>query len=129
MKVLVCGGRDYNNRDKIYNTLYDLCDEFNLWSEPDELGNKLPSGIIIVNGAARGADQISSDWATVNWVPHREYKAEWDKWGKAAGVIRNQQMLDEEQPDLVIAFKGGRGTKHMVEYAKRAGVEVRTIDE
>jgi hypothetical protein len=53
------------------------------------------------------------------------YKAEWDKHGRAAGPIRNQQMLDDGKPDLVLAFAGGRGTDDMCRRAREAGIEVR----
>lgn len=58
-------------------------------------------------------------------VPVRVFKADWDKHGKAAGPIRNQQMLDEGKPDLVLAFAGGKGTDDMCRRARAAGVEVR----
>lgn len=127
MRVLVCGGRDYADRDKVYKTLYDICDEFLLWSPEDEHGNKLPGPITIINGAAKGADNIATDWAVVNRTGLKEYPADWDKHGKAAGYIRNKQMLDEGKPDLVIAFPGGVGTANMVKLAREAGIEVREV--
>jgi hypothetical protein len=59
----------------------------------------------------------------VNWVPVEEYKADWDTYGKSAGPIRNQKMLDTGI-DYVIAFPGGRGTEHMKKIARKAGVTV-----
>jgi hypothetical protein len=60
-----------------------------------------------------------------------EYPAQWHKYGRAAGPIRNQQMLAEGKPDLVLAFHddidGSRGTKDMVNRARRAGVKVEVI--
>lgn len=50
--------------------------------------------------------------------------ADWSKYGKAAGPMRNQKMLDEYKPDLVVALPGGRGTADMVSRARVAGVEV-----
>lgn len=128
MKVLVCGGRDYKDRDKVHNTLYDLCDKHGLWSEPDEYGNRLPGPITIIHGGAKGADSWADDWAVVNWTGLWEFKADWDKHGKAAGFIRNKQMLEEGKPDLVVAFPGGKGTAMMVDLAKKAGVEVIEIN-
>lgn len=123
MKVLVCGGRDYDDYIRAWSVLYSICDEFGLWDE-DML---LPEGITIVHGGARGADRLADQWAVANWVPIEEYKADWDKYGKSAGHRRNQEMLDKAKPDLVIAFPGGRGTADMVRRAKEAGVEVREI--
>ena len=127
MKVLVCGGRDFTDWGSVCITLYNICDEFKLWTEPDNYGNKLPEGITIISGAARGADSLAIDWAVVNWAPFKEYKADWTKHGRLAGPIRNQRMLDEEKPDLVIAFPGGYGTADMVTRAKAQGFQVREI--
>lgn len=127
MNVLVCGGRDFKDYDLMIRTLYALCDEFELWSESDRFGNKMPQGIRIISGGARGADNMAIDWAVVNWTEFKEYRADWKKHGKAAGPIRNQQMLDEEEIDIVLAFPGGRGTADMVRRARKAGVEVREI--
>jgi hypothetical protein len=57
-------------------------------------------------------------------IPCSVYMADWDGLGRKAGPIRNQRMLDEGKPDLVIAFPGGRGTADMVRRAREAGVEV-----
>ena len=127
MRVLVCGGRNYNDKNKVYNTLYDLCDEFNLWSIPDEYGNKLPGPITIIHGKATGADTLAEDWAVVNWTGLEEYPADWATHGKAAGYLRNAKMLRDGKPDLVVAFPGGKGTANMIKIAKEAGVPVREI--
>jgi len=52
------------------------------------------------------------------------YPALWEVHGKSAGFIRNKLMLEDGQPELVIAFPGGRGTSNMVSLAESAGVEV-----
>lgn len=74
--------------------------------------------------AQRGVDEAAIDWAVVNWCVFQEFPPDWDKYGNAAGPIRNQQMLDEGKPDLVVAFPGGRGTADMVNKARKAGIEV-----
>ena len=119
MRVLVCGGRDFNDYDRVRKVLYDFCDEHKL----AENEYKMPSGLTIVHGGARGADLLADQWAVVNWVPIEEHKADWNKHGKAAGLIRNQQMLDTGI-DYIIAFPGGRGTEHMKSIARKAGVPV-----
>lgn len=115
MKVLVCGGRDYTNWDL-------LEDKLNLiWRADGEF--------TIISGGAKGADTLAIDYAKKYNNSLEIYKAEWDKFGPSAGPIRNQQMLDIGKPDLVLAFKGGKGTADMVRRARKAGVEVREIDE
>lgn len=127
LKVLVCGGRDFTDHDLVSKTLDALADEFNLWAPPDSYGNTLPLRLHIISGGADGADSLATDYAMVNWTGYTEYPADWKKHGRAAGPIRNQQMLIEGKPDLVIAFPGGKGTLDMVRRAKKAGVEVRKI--
>lgn len=108
-RVLVCGGRDYNNFGKVCEILDAI------------------KPTLIIEGGASGADTLAWKWSKRNSVQRSTYKAEWDRNGKGAGPIRNQKMLDEGKPDLVIAFAGGRGTADMVRRAKSAGVEVREI--
>lgn len=106
MRVLVTGGRDYADYDVVARTLFDLNPK------------------IVAHGDARGADSLADKYCKLNAVPRSVYPADWQLYGKSAGVIRNQQMLDDFKPDLVVAFPGGRGTAHMVRIAKSAGVEV-----
>lgn len=140
MKILVCGGRDfadrkpgdYSKKDKIneynfvYNILYKIIEEFSENYNPDD--NWLPTDITIISGKAKGVDSAASDFAIVNYCQLEEYPADWKTHGKAAGHIRNKQMLEEGKPDLVVAFPGNRGTAHMVRIAKEAGVKVIEIE-
>lgn len=127
MRILVCGGRDYDNWSELVKTLDDLCVERGAISEKDKYGNWMPR-VTIISGMAKGADHMAVGWAVINWCPWEEYPADWKTHGKAAGPIRNQQMLDEGNPDLVVAFPGGRGTADMVKRAKKSGVEVIEIN-
>ena len=113
MRVLVCGGRDFKDYPFLCRTLGVVDSK---------------EGIdTIISGAAKGADTLAADWAAMNWAYLEEYPAQWDKYGRKAGPIRNKQMLDEGQPDLVIAFPGGHGTDNMCKQAEKAGVEVRRV--
>lgn len=109
MRVLICGGRDYNERDVVFDALMSLAAHEDL---------------TIISGMARGADTLGADWAILHGMELLKYPADWSTHGKAAGPIRNQQMLDEGKPDLVLAFPGGRGTDDMKRRAREAGVEV-----
>lgn len=77
-----------------------------------------------IQGGANGADYLFWQWTDARGVPCGSYNADWKAHGKAAGFIRNQQMLDEGKPNLVVAFPGGPGTAHMVARARAAGVRV-----
>lgn len=113
LRVLACGGRDYADREKVYEVL-------------DEV--RAASGIsVLIEGEAAGADTLAKTWALRRGVPVERYPADWTKYGRGAGPIRNQRMLDEGRPDLVVAFPGGRGTADMVDRAKAAGVPVMVL--
>lgn len=111
MRVLVCGGRDFNDRDFVWNTLTE-------WDSS-------VGGIdVVIHGAATGADSEAMIWAQTCGRKHAPFVAEWRKHGKGAGPIRNQRMLDEGKPDMVIAFPGGRGTADMKRRARAANLDV-----
>lgn len=112
MKVLVCGGRHYANWKLVSKTLTGL-----------------ENVSLIINGCATGADALSYRWAIHNDTPVCQFPANWQFRGKRAGPMRNLEMLRFARPDLVVAFPGDRGTKHMVDAAKAAGVKVVEIAE
>jgi len=118
MRLLVCGGRDFKDAPWLNAVL-------------DHLRAKLyDRGLVltaIIHGDARGADRLAKQWAESRGVPHRPFPAKWTKYGKAAGSIRNQQMLDEGKPDAVLAFDGGSGTQDMVDRARKAGLKVTQV--
>jgi hypothetical protein len=126
-RVLVCGGRKFQNWELLRDTLDNLCFERGWTHPPDEYGNTLPN-VTIIEGGAKGADYLAADWAMINWTRLETYKADWEQYGRSAGYIRNKQMLEEGKPDLVVAFPGGVGTAMMVKIAREAGVEVIEVD-
>jgi hypothetical protein len=84
----------------------------------------------IVHGAASGVDRWAGRFAKAHGLQVREFPADWEKYGKGAGHIRNQQMLDEGRPHLVYALHTdpglGKGTRDMVRRARAAGLPVFT---
>lgn len=109
MRVLVTGGRNYTDVERIYSAL-------------DALGVTL-----LIHGGASGADTEAGRWADFHGVPCMVFPAPWAHHGRAAGPIRNGWMLEYGRPDLVVAFPGGRGTANMVKQARDRGVEVREV--
>lgn len=127
MKVLICGGRTFGFMRNVDNTK-TVRDpkEFNLFEETmEQYKTKIKR---IISGGAFGADALAEYYARKNSIPIEVYHANWEQYGKAAGAIRNTQMLLDGEPDLVIAFPGGKGTANMIKVAKAAGVETREID-
>jgi hypothetical protein len=110
MRVLVCGGRNYFDPVRVFAVLDKLHGE---------------AGIdAVIQGGARGADELAGNWAVTHSVRNMQFDADWENQGNFAGPARNKRMLDEGKPDLVIAFPGGRGSADMVKKARKAGVEV-----
>jgi hypothetical protein len=110
MHVLVCGGRDYDDVVAVFHVLDQL--------------HELHHINCIIEGGARGADRIAKDWARKNRIENLTYYADWTRYGKSAGAIRNQKMLVEGRPEVVVAFPGGRGTADMVSRARGASLPV-----
>ena len=108
---LVCGGRDFDDYEYLADAL-------------DAIVAKFGRPLLVISGGAAGADTGAMRWAVANKIRRRVFSADWAQHGKAAGMLRNTRMLVEGQPDLVVAFRGGRGTENMVNQAQVAGVAV-----
>lgn len=106
--VLACGGRDFTDWKRACKALDALA----------------PKPKVIVHGDASGADQLADKWAQVRQVAVRKHPADWTELGRAAGPIRNQEMLEQEKPDYVVAFPGGRGTSDLVSRAREMRIPV-----
>jgi hypothetical protein len=118
MRILVCGDRNWTDYDMIAEALFQ--EAFVKFQD-----------VTVIEGEARGADSLAARAAVDLALKVERYPAQWKKYGKAAGAIRNQQMLDEGRPDLVLAFhddiEHSKGTKDMVRRARLAGIETRVI--
>lgn len=110
MRVLVCGGRTFSDREHLRGVLDRI--------------HALTPITAVIHGAASGADAFAGEWAVSRNVIELRFPANWASDGRAAGPIRNKRMLREGRPDVVVAFPGGRGTGDMVLQAERANVRV-----
>jgi hypothetical protein len=108
-RAIVCGGRHFADRTALFQAL-DLLHELRSFAE-------------IIHGAAAGADSLAGEWARARGVKETRVPAEWDRFGRAAGFWRNKAMLDLN-PDVIIAFAGGKGTQNMIDLADDAGFQV-----
>jgi len=83
----------------------------------------------IVSGGARGADSLAEKWAKENNIPTKIFKANWERYGRGAGMIRNKDIID--RADLVVVFWDGqsKGTKNSLDRAKKAGKRYFVIKE
>lgn len=110
MRLLVCGGRDFEDAAFAFAML-------------DRVHAKRRVTLVI-EGGQRGGDRLGRRWAIARGVPFETEEAEWSRYGGAAGPIRNRTMLTKWQPDGVLALPGNKGTADMVALAQRAGVTV-----
>ena len=111
MKVIIAGGRDFNN----YNFLCQKVDKI-LSRQKD---------IEIVSGVAYGADKLGERYAIERNLTITRFPADWNTYGKSAGYRRNAEMA--EYADALIAFwnRRSRGTKHMIDIANNKNLKVK----
>ena len=114
MRVIVCGGRDYHDAERMRRVLSSLL----LWHG---------SLWIAEGGCETGADAGARWWRAEQGLSGKTFPADWDRLGRSAGPIRNGTMLREVEPALVVAFPGGRGTADMVKRARQAGVRIAEV--
>ncbi len=116
IRYLICGDRNWNN--------FKIIDSF--------LATLLPNSVII-EGDCRGADKISGYLARKRGLEVIPVQANWEYFKKAAGPERNQRMLDEYKPDVVVAFHNNiansHGTKDMISRALEAKLPVLLFQE
>jgi len=106
MRVLITGGRNFDNRELLETTLDTVHASTSLSA--------------LIHGVANGAD---GEWASRNGIKIFACPANWKRFGRGAGPIRNREML-ELTPDLVVAFPGGKGTSDMISAAKQKGIPI-----
>lgn len=109
-KVIVTGGRDFTDQKFIYDSL----DHFH-----ESLGISA-----LFHGAANGVDNLCGTWAWEQGIPVFECRANWKRFPRAAGPIRNHWMKNYADAKILIAFPGKRGTAHMVEACEKFGMTV-----
>ena len=114
IKVIIAGTRDFND----YAFLKKNVDYFLQGINPNS------EEIEIVSGNARGADKLGERYAKEYNLPVKLFPANWDKYGKRAGYLRNQEMANYS--DVLIAFwdEKSKGTKHMIDIAKKQDLTV-----
>jgi len=111
-KIIVAGGRDFNNYELLKSSLDNIINE---------------EYVTIVSGCALGADRFGIIYAKQKGYGIDLYPADWDKYGKSAGYVRNALMADNA--DTCICFWDGKskGTKHMIDIATEKGLKVEVI--
>jgi hypothetical protein len=78
----------------------------------------------IISGGARGADRLGEQWAWRHGIPLEVFPADWDKWGKSAGYIRNEQMANKAEALIALWDGESLGTAHMIRQAEVRRLQV-----
>jgi hypothetical protein len=108
VKIIIAGSRTIHDYDAVVQAMED-CE----WI-PTE----------IVSGGAFGVDALGEEWAQRHGVPVTRFNADWSKYKKAAGFLRNEEMADYS--DALVAIWNGRskGTQHMIDTMREQGKPV-----
>jgi predicted polyphosphate/ATP-dependent NAD kinase len=108
LNVAVTGGRWYDDQAEVSRILDEVLAKY--------------GPFVLFHGNATGADTLAKFWAIDRGIEHKPFKANWASFGKAAGPIRNREMV--KHADMLIAFPGGKGTNDCIKTATMAGVPV-----
>lgn len=111
-RLIIAGGRDFDNYEALKKSVDYLLSHVN-----DE--------IVVVCGMAKGADTLGERYAKEHNYKVLYFPADWDRLGRRAGIVRNEEMA--QNADALIAFWDGksRGTKNMIETAQKYKLDVR----
>lgn len=113
-KVIIAGGRDYNNYPRMA-------------AKMDKLLEEQHPCVTIISGGAKGADALGERYATQRGYPLITMVANWEKHGKRAGYLRNQDMLAITTATVCFWDGSSKGTTHMIDITRASGKPLRVI--
>lgn len=120
MRIIVCGGRGFDDREAMYRDL-------DAFRAEHGISFLIEGGQVSRDTATLrkwGADFWAKCWRETRGVPGISVRPDWILHGRAAGPIRNQRMIDEQRPDALLCAPGGRGTADMRRRALKANLPV-----
>lgn len=114
--IIVTGGREYWDRTTVNNILHTVIETARSWNKDRR--------VMVYYGDATGTDEIANEYVLLRMVydkriSYQKHFADWTRYGRAAGPIRNAVMFAAARPDIVVAFPGGTGTANMVSIARK----------
>ena len=124
LRIIIAGSRDFNDYELLKKSAIEIITKKTM----------LPDLTRIVSGGARGADTLGERFANEMGLEISRFIPDWDGLGKRAGYVRNAEMakfaVEDDNDGMLIAFWDGksRGTKHMIDLAKRYGLEVHVMN-
>lgn len=117
-RIIVAGSRHFTDYSMVENVLLDYLKDN-------------PGGIEIISGTAKGADLLGERFASTYGYPIARFPANWTRYGKSAGPIRNKEMAEyaAKEHGVLFAFWNGesRGTKSMIDIARQHGLEIHIV--
>lgn len=127
MRIIIAGSRDFNNYDLLVSEMYRVLVDLRFKGY-----NVIDSAIEVISGTARGADRLGEQFAKRFKLKLKRFPADWDRYGKRAGYLRNHEMAKYAKEDnelaVLIAFtNGSKGTGHMIDIANKEGLLVYTV--
>lgn len=114
-KVLVCGGRKFDDEKFLYDILDAMHAEFKFTE--------------IIHGGAFGADKLAGKWASERGIKETVYRPNYSKYPPHIAPFRRNTVMAQQKPNLVVAFPGGNGTADMVKKAQRHKLNIIILDE
>ena len=123
LRIISAGSRDFNDYKFLKREVLNIV----------KYDNRPKEYVKIISGCARGADTLGEQFAKEFGLEVKKFPADWDGLGKRAGYVRNAEMakfaVEDYNDGMLIAFWDGksRGTKHMIDLAKRYGLEVHVV--
>lgn len=116
-RIIVCGGRDFADEDLFIKSMDEILPQY--------------EDVEIVSGHAKGADTFGERYAEAHGIPVAIFKADWKKYGRGAGPVRNKEMLEyaKQESPVIIAFWDGKskGTKNMIDQGTKANAKVHVV--
>ena len=132
IKIIIAGPRDFTNQSFVFSALDIVFSKLtkNQRKDNNPLEIKNLESIEIIEGGATGIDTLAKFYAINKNIKYKEFPADWNKHGRAAGPIRNKQMA--EYSDILIAFRyvdnPSRGTENMIKQAKESNLKIITVN-
>jgi len=114
MRLIVAGGREFNDYELLKEKLDNL-----LINNTDD--------VEIVSGKARGADSLGEKYAKEKGYTVKEFPAKWNEYGKRAGYLRNEEMALYATHCVCFWDGESKGTKHMIDLAKKSNLNLRVV--
>ena len=112
MKLAVVGGRDFFNYQYLEKILDPIKEQI-MW---------------IVSGGAKGVDSLAEKYAARNHIPFLLFPANWERYGKRAGLMRNQQIVDEADHMIALPTRASKGTHDSIRRARAKGILVEIFE-